>query len=95
MGATDKPKVALPAGASGGDTLEIRNGGVVKVFAAGSGGGAIHASGGQASHIANRTAATATGGASATALNSTVASLASGVNSILTALRGIGVLATS
>lgn len=88
------PGVYRDEGPNGGDRLNVGSAGSIRVFAV-AGADIVGSGGSRASHIADRTVATATGGASATALNSSVKLLASGVNEILAALRSIGILATS
>ena len=91
--AGENSKVDRDSGPSGGNRLNVRAGGQIRVISVGTGGGKLVGSGGtRASHIANRVAATAT---SVAALDTAVASLASGVNSVLTLLRNIGTLATA
>ena len=90
------PKVARPAGSSGGDTLEVRSGGTVKIFSAGSGGGKLTpSSGSQAAHIANAPTSTGATFSTTAAQETKVNAIATKLNSALVALRGIGVLATS
>lgn len=90
-------KVDRDSGPNGGDRLNIRAGGTLRVFGIGTGGAKICGSGGTiAANIAARSVTLATGGQTlATKHNAAIASLASGMNSMLTVLKNIGILATS
>lgn len=91
------PKVARPAGPSGGDTLEVRSGGTIKVFSLGSGGGKLTPSSGtQAAFTANASTSTGAGTFATDATeNTNIQSIAKAANAALAALRGIGAMATS
>lgn len=91
-----KPAVRRIGGSAGGDRLEVDRGGTIKVLALASGGSIVGSGGTRAAHIANRSMTSVTAGSVlATKFNINMASLASGLNSVITAMRVIGVLATS
>lgn len=72
----------------GGDTLQVESGGAIQVL---TGGKIVPNSGTQASHIADATAIT--GGEAPTEAEHNAA--LTKINSILAALRGVGILASS
>lgn len=85
-------------GAGGGDVLEVDAvaGGKIKVIALGGAGGIVGSGGTRAANVAARSMTTVTAGSVlATKFNINMASLASGLNSVITVLKNIGVLATS
>jgi len=79
------PKVRKP---QGGDSLVVESGGAIQVM---TGGKILPNSGTQAAHIADATAIT--GGEAPTEAEHNA--LAAKVNSILAAMRGVGILASS
>lgn len=88
--------VRIPGTIVSGPELVVGAGGRIKVISAGGGGGIVGSGGSRASHITNRSVTLATGGQTlATKHNAAIATLASGMNTILTALRNVGILATS
>lgn len=89
-------KVERDSGPNGGDRLLIKAGGIIKVFGLGTGGAQIQASGGQAANITARSVVSVTAGSVlASKANANFNTLASGMNTIITALKNIGVFASS
>lgn len=91
-----KPAVRRTGGGSGGDELVVDSGGKIKVISLSAGGSIVGSGGSRAAHIANPSMITVTAGSVlASKVNANFTALDTTVESMLTALRSIGVLATS
>ena len=89
-------KIERDSGPNGGDRLIAQRGGIIKVCGLGTGGAQIQASGGQAANIVAVAITTVTSGVVvATALDADLDEITLKLNSVITALKNIGVLATS
>lgn len=87
------PNVRREGGAA---QLTVDTGGKIKVISAGAGGSIVGSGGTRAAHISNRSVTTVTAGSVlASKANPNFSTLASGLNSVITALRSVGILATS